>query len=387
MQWIQDNIETFNGDPNNVTLFGESAGAASVHLHVLSNHANTLFHKAIMQSGTANMEWVFQSNPSYKTRRLAELMNFKTNNTKQLLAFLQSSKVTPLDLLTKSLPVLTPDERRRGLPLPYKPVIEDSSSPDSFISQPILERLKQPNSIKIPSIMGYNSGEGLAMMGNALKKLDEYDTDFQRLVPRNIPLEPENNEIKEIARKMRDFYLNGKSIKPELFNNLTNILSDYHFVIDMQKAAEWQAELQPQAPLYFYRFEYVGDRNMYKRMFQLNKLAGACHGDELFYLFQISGDEMKLSDRDQKLIKQISNLWANFAKYANPTPQEHPWFINCLWSPVRKTGETGFSLDYLAIDNNGCQMTTNPDQERMEFWKNIYNLYAPTDLSCLSSKL
>ncbi|XP_065369326.1 acetylcholinesterase-like [Calliphora vicina] len=387
LQWVQDNIQTFNGDPNNVTLFGESAGAAAVHLHALSKHANTLFHKAIMQSGTANMEWVFQSNPAYKTRRLAELLNFKTSDTRELLKFLQSSKVTPLDILAKTLPVLTSDERRRCLPLPFKPVIEDCQSPDSFISRPVLERLQQPNSIVVPSIMGYNSAEGLAMMVNAVKKVEEFDKDFHRLVPRNIPLEPEDNEIKEIARKMRDFYLNGKSIRPDLFNNLTNILSDYHFVVDMQNAAEWHAKFQPQAPLYFYRFEYVGDRNMFKRMFQMHKLAGACHGDELFYLFQMADDDMPVSDRDQKLIKQFCNLWANFAKYENPTPQDQPRLINCDWLPVKRTQEAEFSLDYLAIDNSGCQMKTNPDQERMEFWQNIYKLYTPTDLSRLSSKL
>ncbi|XP_065369329.1 carboxylic ester hydrolase-like [Calliphora vicina] len=388
LQWVQENIQTFNGDSDNVTLFGESSGASSIHLHVMSGHASTLFHKAIMQSGTANMEWVFQSNPAYKTRRLAELMNFKTSDTKELLTFLQSPKVTPLDILAKTLHVMTSDERRRCLPsFIFKPVIEDNKSPDSFINQPVLERLQQPNSINIPSIMGYNSAEGLALMVRALKKIEEFDKDFHRVVPRNIPLDPEDSEVKEIARKIRNFYLNGKSIKPDLYNNFTNLLSDYHFVVDMQHAAACHAKFQPQAPLYFYRFEYDGDRNIYKRLFQLSNLAGVCHADELFYLFQMADDDMPVSERDQKLIKQFSNLWANFAKYANPTPQDQPRFINCDWLPVKKNHKAEFSLDYLAIDNTGCQMKTNPDQERMEFWQNIYKLYTPTDLSRLSLKL
>lgn len=344
-----------------------------------------------MQSGTANMEWVFQGNPAYKTRRLAELLGLKTNDTRELIKFLQSDKVTPLDITARTLSVLTADERRRSIPLVFKPVLEDSQSPDIFIEEPILERLQRPNSIVIPTIMGYNTAEGLAMMVNTIRKLVDFENDFSRLVPRNIPLDPNDNEIKEIAKRLREFYLNGQAIKPELLNNLTNIMTDYYFTVDMQNAAKWQAQLQPQAPVYFYRFEYVGDRNMYKRILQMHKLEGACHGDELFYLFQMAGDETEVSERDRKIVKQLSNMWANFAKFTNPTPkdQTHNAAV-CDWLPVRyqpPNMETDkFVLDYLSINNKGCEMKTNPDIERMEFWQNIYKHYKAKDLS-LASKL
>lgn len=51
LQWVQDNILNFGGDPDNVTIFGESAGGASVLAHISSPAAGDLFHKAIVQSG------------------------------------------------------------------------------------------------------------------------------------------------------------------------------------------------------------------------------------------------------------------------------------------------------------------------------------------------
>jgi len=52
LQWVRQHIRNFNGDPQNITLFGESAGAASVHIMMCLPQAKGLFHKAIMMSGS-----------------------------------------------------------------------------------------------------------------------------------------------------------------------------------------------------------------------------------------------------------------------------------------------------------------------------------------------
>lgn len=57
LKWVQKNIRKFGGDPNNVTIFGESAGSASVNYLVISPASKGLFHKAIMHSGTVLNPW------------------------------------------------------------------------------------------------------------------------------------------------------------------------------------------------------------------------------------------------------------------------------------------------------------------------------------------
>ncbi|XP_017002254.2 esterase B1 [Drosophila takahashii] len=379
LQWVQENIASFNGDPSNVTLFGESAGGASVHLHTYARHANRLFHKAIMQSGTGNMEWVYQSEAATKTRRLAELLGGGDfgGDTKALLAFLQ--KAPPTGILANTLKVLTPDERRRCLPFAFKPVVEDSSSPDSFLDQNILELMHKKNSLRgMPVIMGYNSAEGLAMVVKAKQKIEAYEDDLARMVPRNLVLDPQAAEAQEAASDIRAFYFNGQALTMENLDNLVDLFSDYHFSMDLQLAAEIHASCQTQSPLYFYRLDYVGGRNMYKKIFQNEDLRGVAHADDICYVFQMAGDETEMRQDDLLVTEQICKMWANFARNGKPSDS---------WRPVQKPQDgKPFQLDCLLIDRE-LKMCANPDGERMDFWRSMYRRYRNKCYEALRAKL
>ena len=59
LEWVKANIESFGGDADRVTLFGESAGATSVSLHMVMPDSAGLFHGAIMDSGAFN-QWTYR---------------------------------------------------------------------------------------------------------------------------------------------------------------------------------------------------------------------------------------------------------------------------------------------------------------------------------------
>jgi len=84
LKWVQDNIAGFGGNPAGVTLFGESAGGASVGLHILSPLSQGLFRSAVCISGTALNDWAAPPNPMDLTLKLAKHLNCPTSTSSEI---------------------------------------------------------------------------------------------------------------------------------------------------------------------------------------------------------------------------------------------------------------------------------------------------------------
>lgn len=88
LQWVKTNITKFNGDPNNVTIFGHSAGAMSIHYHILSPTSKCLFHRAILLSGS--VFWTWSKRTEFSLKDFLNILNIKTENEKEGLQILRN---------------------------------------------------------------------------------------------------------------------------------------------------------------------------------------------------------------------------------------------------------------------------------------------------------
>lgn len=159
LKWVKRNISVFGGDPNNVTIFGASAGAAIVQFLLLSKLSKGLFCKAISQSGSCVDKWAIMENPRDYAFALGEKLGCKTNDDKQLLQFLKEAKAEDLVLGEIDLfKMINPDEV--FLQVSFCPTVEPDHE-HAFITKAPREIFENGDVMDVPFIAGLNSKEGI----------------------------------------------------------------------------------------------------------------------------------------------------------------------------------------------------------------------------------
>ncbi|XP_050307837.1 juvenile hormone esterase-like isoform X2 [Anthonomus grandis grandis] len=363
LKWVQNNIKNFLGDPNNVTIFGNSAGAASVHFLVLSPMAKGLFQKALCQSGSALSSWAY----GYKmVDQLTEALNLDKVSDKDLFNYLTNAPAEEIFRAQNYIDKKTIKCNRHRF---IGAVVEPSGyTGQKFFSEHPVKLLLSGRYNKVPMIMGYNSGDGMIVDGMVEPEKNYiYWTDKEFNVPGLLNLEKGSQLSKQLGDEIIRFYFGNGDISREThLKEFYDITTDNSFLRGIFMSVRQHCRTSNH-PIFMYRLSLESDICFYKQLLDI-QLPGVCHVDELGYLFRTILTQIPEPNSIEDLTqRRVCRMWTNFAKYGNPTPVKDP-LLGAIWEPVTKSNHIPF-LDIW----EDLKVEYNPEIERMMFWDKIYS--------------
>ncbi|XP_073975537.1 carboxylic ester hydrolase-like [Rhodnius prolixus] len=218
LEWVRKNIANFGGDPEQVTLIGESAGGASVSYHMYSPMSRGLFHRAISQAGTALSCWatippgVARSQAIY----LAKKFNCSVDSSQMILDCLRT--INAYELIESSTQYISGDESSYFL----EPII-DTNSTNPFI--PFDPQTSEP--APLPWIVGVDSVDGATQTDKFYRNfsaLADLNENFEERLPGLLQYKETSLNPDEITKKIKEYYFDDQQITLDLFKNLTDVL-------------------------------------------------------------------------------------------------------------------------------------------------------------------
>lgn len=298
LRWINNNIESFGGDVNKITIMGESAGGMSVDLH-LHSAQETLFRSVIMQSGTAFLPGFLTEPKPELSLKLSEQLGFITDDVSQALTFLSS--VDP-HLIIASARYL------EG----FFPCIENEfANIESFITDYPFN-MEIPKVRNMPILIGFNDDEMIGSFANQNSQFYEMQNDIFAETLRS-GFNFNDDTLSEMETLVRHFYIGDEKITEEMKFVLTDMLSDFIFNHPTVRSVANYIKNRANN-IYHYVFSYNGGRNFVKRMNNIT-IGGAAHADEIGYLFDISFWHEIPAPQDQLIVDRMTTMWANFVKH------------------------------------------------------------------------
>lgn len=291
LKWVQRNIAKFGGDPNNVTIDGQSAGGGSVHDLVTSPLARGLFQRAVVESGGSSVNRGAGGATLTLAAAESEGMKFADSKGAHSLA----------DLRAMSWQELYRDGPR------FAPIVDGYVLPQSFI-----QAYFDGKEADVPMLTGSALGELGGLTGppkpvtlaefkeRARQRFGNAADEFLKLYPAT------NDAEAEAAQK--------ESTKDQA------MVAQYLWARVRAKSAKTPA------------YEYLWDHTMPGPN---SEKYGAFHSSELVYVLNtLSGSDRPFTDDDRKIAAMMSSYWANFAATGNPNGKGLP-----EWAAVNEKRE------------------------------------------------
>nr|XP_021191902.2 juvenile hormone esterase [Helicoverpa armigera]WRX05975.1 CCE020a [Helicoverpa armigera] len=320
LRWVQRNAKHFGGDPNNVTIAGQSAGAAAAHLLTLSKAAKGLFKRAILMSGTGISSF-FSMSPAYAahiSNQLLFVLGIKDTDPEEIhrkLIDLPAEKLSDANAALLEQFGLTTFVPTVEFPLPGVTTIIDDD-PEILIAK--------GRGKNIPLLVGFTSTECETFRNRLINFgfVNKIKDNPAIIIPPRVLLMTPPQLVMDLKESIeRRYYNDSISI-----DNFVKSCSDGFYEYPALKLAQKRAETGG-APLYLYRFAYEGQSSIIKEVMELD-YDGAGHIEDLTYVFRTNSvveapGATAPSKDDVKMKNLMTSYFVNFMKCSKPICEDN----------------------------------------------------------------
>ncbi|XP_035208789.1 acetylcholinesterase-like [Stegodyphus dumicola] len=351
LEWIRDNIGYFGGNPHNVTLFGESAGAVSVGLHLLSPLSRNLFSQAIMQSGSATSPWGIMDRKENMRRGLLLAEALKCPHD-------SDNMDAVVDCLLRKDPfeMVSNEWGNYGVvEFPFAPVVDGA-----FLDETPAQSLATKNFKKTNIMTGSNSEEGtyfiVYYLTDYFKNQEDVYINRQEFIHAVKELNPYVGELAQeaIIFQYTDWENPYDTIKNR--DAIDKIVGDYQFTCSVNEIALRYAETGNDVYMYF--FSHRSSIHLWPRWM------GVMHADEINFIFgEPLNPTFGYTKAEEQLSRRMMRYWANFAKTGNPSQSPDGEYETVYW-PVH----TATSREYLTLAVNSTEIGRAHRAKECAFW-------------------
>ena len=358
--WVRDNIAQFGGDPDKVTLLGESAGAMSAICHLVSPISRGLFHRVIALSGTQASAILHNDrSPRCYALALALRLGYSGDQTdnNSLLTFLQH--MTALDIVKASIMFRDWDYAN---PMPWTPVLDNFSS-QPFLPLPFAQAVKDGRFSPVPVMFGLCRDEGLILSAPYYQTKARWEllrTDWTNWAPllffgreRDLTTDKDRQTAADIGRYYfgPDTDISRLPSHDQTISKLTRIYSMSYFYSAAHHDASVLAKAGAQVHVFvlshppafslidMFRLNLKQLCYMFAaRSFGCNPYPqqyGICHGDDLNYLFPMDppGFPPTVVTESQKLVQgYLTDIVSTFSATGDPSATKK---FGDIWEPLQ----------------------------------------------------
>ncbi|UMM18214.1 hypothetical protein L5515_014382 [Caenorhabditis briggsae] len=318
LHWIRQNIVSFGGNPDKVSVFGQSAGAASIVAHLIAPGSRGLFKNAILQSGSLENTWAINSpfRAKQKSEKLLELVGCNKTTVENSMSCLRLVSPEQLSLSTWNISLTY-------LEFPFVIVSRDKHFFGHLDARAALREGDFNRDVNL--MIGMNKDEGnywnIYQLPQFFDKAEPPELtrhQFDNLIDSTFSIQPDI--IRSAAKYIySDPNCTDHGRKTRFYaGQMNQIVGDYFFSCDSLWLADQicstpNGSLKNPPKVFVYYFTQSSSANPWP------KWTGAMHGYEIEYVFGVPLSYSKIYKRREQIFsRKIMQFWASFAKNGTP---------------------------------------------------------------------